>query len=345
MDIIELKQYIINNNKIQDILVFLDCHNIKNRGNYFSASFPDGDNPQAITIYSDNLTVITYTHNKVRGDIITLVQDIKQCDFVSALKFIHKSLNLQWKTNQRKKDKPKYNPLEIFTSKLKSKRKCNVNDIEIYDEDILTDFGDCIHKDYCNNRITEKIRREFNLSYDWQRQRTVIPWRNQNGIVGISGRTSNPLYKELDIPKFYSYQGFKKSQCVYGFCENYAYIQKAGYVVVYESEKSVLIRASLNDRTGVALGGCNISDTQVSMILSLNCEVIIALDNDQSKEHIEEICSKFSKFRPTYYIYDRWGLLEEKDSPADANNKTFEFLMKYKVKYDENEHKKYLKNK
>lgn len=332
MDVVELKQYIIDNDKTSDILTLLGCHHISDKGKYISCGRPKGDNPASITVYKDDLTVKQYTGEMVAGDIIALIMALKNIDFISAMKWVHNSLGIEWK-HTKKKEKPKYNPLDIFTSKLKSKHKCNVNDIEVYDENILTDFGDCIHKDYCNNRITENIRCEFGLYYDFQRQRTVIPWRNQNGIVGISGRTSNPLYKELDIPKFYSYQGFKKSQCVYGFCENYSYIQKAGYVVVYESEKSVLIRASLNDRTGVALGGCNISNEQVRQILSLNCKVIIALDKDQTKEHIKEICSKFSKFRPTYYIYDRWGLLEEKDSPADANNKIFNFLMKYKFKY------------
>ena len=92
---------------------------------------------------------------------------LKQINFISALKWVLKTLGLEW-GNKKTKDnsKPKYNPLDVFTSKLKSKRKCNVDDIEIYDEDILTDFGDCIHKDYCNNRITEKIRREFGLCYD-----------------------------------------------------------------------------------------------------------------------------------------------------------------------------------
>jgi DNA primase len=334
LEINELKQYIIDNQKIQDILVFLGCHSIKDKGSYFTCGHPLGDNPSSIVIYKDELTVVQYTREGTRGDLITLVMNIKNIDFISALKWTHKALGLQW-SNKKIKDnsKPKYNPLEIFTSKLQSKRKCNVDDIEIYDEDILTDFGDCIHKDYCNNRITERVRRDFGLCYDYKRQRTVIPWRNQNGIVGLSGRTSIPLYKELEIPKFWSYQGFQKNRCLYGFCENYAHIQKAGYVIIYEAEKSVLIRASLNDRTGVAIGSNNITDEQVRLILSLNCDVVVALDKDQSLEHIKDMCDKFSKYRATYYIWDKWNLLNEKDSPADTDNKTFNFLLKYKFKY------------
>ena len=338
IEITEVKQYIIDNNKVEDILTSLSCHHIKDKGKYFACARPEGDNPQSIVVYKDNLAVEMYTGQKIQGDIIALVMGLKQLDFVSALKWIHKTLNLEWNNKKvKKKVEQKYDPLSVFTSKLKSKHKCVVNDIDIYDEDILTDFGDCIHQDYCNGRITEKVRKEFGLCYDFQRKRTVIPWKNSNGIVGISGRTSIPLYKELDIPKFYSYQGFKKGKCVYGFCENYAHIQQAGYCVIFEAEKSVLIRASLNDRTGLAIGGSNITDEQVGQILSLNCDVIIALDKDQPTKYIKEICKKFSKYRNTYFIWDKWDLLGEKDSPADANNKTYNFLMKYKVKYKEME--------
>ena len=338
IDIKELKEYIINNDKIEAVLTALLCHHIKDKGEYYTCARPNGDNPQSIVVYKDNLTVNMYTGEKIQGDIIALTMGLKQLDFVSALKWLHKTLNLEWSNkNLKPKAESKYNPLDIFTSKLKSKHKCVVNDIDIYDEDILIDFGDCIHQDYCNGRITEKVRKEFGLCYDFQRKRTVIPWRNQNGIVGLSGRTSVPLYKELDIPKFWSYQGFKKGKCVYGFCENYAHIQQAGYCVLFEAEKSVLIRASLGDRTGLAIGGSNITDEQVGLILSLNCDVVVALDKDQSKEDIKEICKKFCKYRNVYFIWDKWNLLGDKDSPADANNKTYNFLMKYKIKYIEKE--------
>jgi hypothetical protein len=36
-------------------------------------------------------------------------------------------------------------------------------------------------------------------------------------------------------------------------------------------------------------------------------------------------------------------LLGEKDSPADVRNKIYNFLLKYKVKYDVKEHNQYIK--
>jgi DNA primase len=54
------------------------------------------------------------------------------------------------------------------------------------------------------------------------------------------------------------------------------------------------------------------------------------------------MCDKFYGIRPIYYIYDKYNLLKDKESPADANNKIFNYLFKYKVKYDEKERREYL---
>ena len=290
---------------------------------------------------------MTYTHNQTKGDIITLVQDIKNIDFLDAVKWLHNILGLTWIKNKKvKKETPKYNPLSIFTNHIKSKRQCNVNDIEIYDDTVIAEFADCVHRSWLKEGVTETVRKEFNLGYDFKKNRTIIPWKApySDGYVGIVGRTANPLYKELDIPKYWNYiSGFQKNKALYGFQENYKYIQEQGYCVVYEAEKSVLKRASLNDRTGLAVGSHTISDEQIKLILSLNVDVIIALDNDIDLNEVRYNCEKFWLYRNVYYIKDKWGIMEKKDSPADMKNKQYEFLLKYKIKYDDIEHQKYLR--
>lgn len=44
-------------------------------------------------------------------------------------------------------------------------------------------------------------------------------------------------------------------------------------------------------------------------------------------------------------MYDRWELLENgsKDSPADKENKIYNFMLKHRVVYDEKEHQLFLK--
>ena len=78
-------------------------------------------------------------------------------------------------------------------------------------------------------------------------------------------------------------------------------------------------------------------------MIGLNVDIIVALDKDIPIEEVRNICSKFYGIRNVSYIWDKWNLLSEKDSPADALNKIYQFLIKYKIKFDDKEHKEYLK--
>ena len=84
MTINELKEYIYNENKIEYILKQLNCHNIKfnQKHENYSASFPDGDNPQGINIrnnkylnYRSFSRGIDYEDNQ---DLISLVETTKK---------------------------------------------------------------------------------------------------------------------------------------------------------------------------------------------------------------------------------------------------------------------------
>jgi len=55
-------------------------------------------------------------------------------------------------------------------------------------------------------------------------------------------------------------------------------------------------------------------------------------------------CEQFYRIRKVSYIYDRFGLLGDKDSPADAKNKIYKYLFDHRVVYDECEHLEYLRS-
>ena len=73
-------------------------------------------------------------------------------------------------------------------------------------------------------------------------------------------------------------------------------------------------------------------------------EVIIAMDNDVPIEEVWNMCEKFYGLRKVSYIRDKWKLLGPKDSPADAPNKIYNFLFKWRIPYDESKHREYLKS-
>lgn len=354
MTISELKEYIYNENKIEYILEQLGCHEIKynSQRETFSAAHPDGDNPQGVNIrnnkhlnYRSFSRGVDYVDGK---DLISLIEDVKKINFINSIKLLHEILDLPFEF-KRKEEKPKkkYDPLDVFKKVLKCNRSIiNVDDIKVLDEEILNDYIPMLHIDWVRQGITERTRKKFGLAYSYKHKRVVIPMRYwQTGeILGFNQRTVVENYEEFGIKKYFITPTYPKLLNLYGLYENYDAIQKAGYVVVYESEKSVLKRDSLNDSTGVALSGHTLSQEQISILIGLNVDIIISMDKDISLDEVRHMCSKFYNIRNVYYTYDSYDLIGAKDSVADAPNKIFSFLMKYKIKYDAKEHDLYLKS-
>lgn len=351
MDTISLKKYIFENEKIEYVLDQIGCHNIKYHSNkdFFSCSNYNGDNPAAVNVKNNQyLNVTNWTRDKEfdgNSDVITLVQYNKGCSFIDAVKYLHSILGLEYKWSKpQKKAHPPVKLCDRFEKYKQKYYKNDVNDIQFLDEDLLNDYVPLLYIGWFHEGIMPWTAKKFGLAYSYKRKRVIVPMRYwlTGELLGINARTTVENYEEFGIKKYFLTPTYPKNTNLYGLYENYDSIQKAGYVVVYEAEKSVLKRDSLNDSTGVALSGHFISDEQVSILIGLNVDIIISMDKDVRIEQVWHICSKFYKIRNVYFTYDKWDVLGEKDSIADMSNKIHGFFMKHKFKYDAVEHKKYL---
>ena len=214
-------------------------------------------------------------------------------------------------------------------------------------EDILNDFVPYIHIDLFREGIIKRTIKKFGLGYSYRWRRTIFPIRYwlDGTLMGYNARSSIENCSEFGISKYFITPGMRKEINIYGLWENYKDIQKAGYIVIFEAEKSVLKRDSRMDPTGGAIEGHVLSDEQVRIILGIGVEeVIIAMDNDVPIEEVWNMCEKFYGLRKVSYIRDKWKLLGPKDSPADAPNKIYNFLFKWRIPYDESKHREYLKS-
>lgn len=335
------------------MLETLGCHNIKYNSfkNYYSAAQPDGDNPMGVVI--DNNTYLNYrSYSRGMGlddnttcDIIDLIEYCKKITFVKALKYLHQILKLPFINTQKKQitATERIDPLYIF--KQFDMPKTNVREIEYLNEDLMDYYVPLLYIGWLREGITQRTANKFGLAYSYKRKRVIIPIRDwlSGKLVGINQRTTIDNYEELGIKKYFITPHYQKSLNLYGLYENYDSIQKAGYVVVAESEKSVLKRDSLCDSTVVALSGHTISAEQIRILIGLNVEIIIALDNDIQLQEIRFICEKFYRIRPVSYIKDNYELLGEKDSPMDGENKIYKYLLEHRTKYDNTEHNLFLK--
>lgn len=342
----ELKEYIIENNCIEQILLSLECHDLCEYQSEWRAALPQGNNKTAICVKKDSLSIaIRSSEENKRGDIFTLIMTIKNISFGNANKYIHKVLGLNYSYSKNKKE-DKYDPLAIF-KKIKRQRYMIDKDIPIYDETCMKEYIDLPYIDWVREGVLTFACKRFNIGYSYDRKRIVIPERKWDGddneYIGISGRTTVANYELFDIPKFLKLSNtYPKGMNVYGLNENYKTIQEAGYCVVLEAQKSVLKRYSRKDGTAVAIGNCEFTEAQVRILISLNVEIVVALDEGIDIHHIRKECDKFYPIRKVSYIYDKWDLIEKgsKDSPADKQNKIYNFLLKHRVIYDESERRK-----
>lgn len=343
----ELKQYIIDNNCVPQILESLHCHDISEHLTEWRSALPNGRNKTAVCVKKENLSIaIRSSEIEKMGDIYTLVMELQHCNFSEANKFLHRVLGLKFTYKQCPAAKPKEDPLYFF-KKVKRSRSIVNEDMPVYDETCLKEYINLPHISWIREGIMPFVCERFHIGFSYDRKRIIIPWRNwcgeENDYLGIVGRTVIPNYDMLDIPKYFGIVPFQKGQTLYGLYENYKDIQEAGYVIVYESEKSVLKRCSRLDNTGVAIGSHILSERQVQILISLNVEIIIALDEGLDINLIRKECDKFYGIRKVSYVYDKWGLIPEgsKNSPADANNKICKFLFKHRILYDDYERGEY----
>lgn len=351
MTINELKEYIYENNKIEYILEEIGCHSITYHPtkDFFSCGNYNGDNKGAINVKNNEyLNVINWTREKEFGDnsdIITLVQYNKSMSFIESVKYLHKILELPFEFKKKEeKPKKKYDPLSVFKKVLRCNRRVvDVADIQILEDKLLNDFVPMLHISWLKQGITERTRKKFGLCYSYRYKRVVIPMRYwaTGELLGFNQRTVVENYEEFDIKKYYLTPTYPKQLNLYGLFENYDAIQKAGYVCVYEAEKSVLKRDSLGDSTGAALSGHSLSNEQTRILIGLNVEIVFCLDNDIPVEEVRHLCNKFNNIRKVSYVKDFIGILGAKDSPADARNKDFQFLFDNRIVYDREEQRKY----
>lgn len=85
---------------------------------------------------------------------------------------------------------------------------------------------------------------------------------------------------------------------------------------------------------------------QAKILISLNVDIIIAMDRGVALKEIRGICENFYGIRNVYYLYDAYDvILKDKESPADVDRVRFSALMQTKILYDNSEHNKYIKSK
>lgn len=266
-----------------------------------------------------------------------------------------KGVNLHKRRIGLTREKMKIDDLEFLKNHLYKPKKNNTTELPAYKECVLNVFDPVYPLDWYEEGINPQVAEYFDIRYCYSQNKAVIPHRDIKGsLVGIRARS----YNKWDVANGRKYmpitiQGityrYPMHFNLYGLYENQENIRRVRKVIIFESEKSVLLYASMygqENNIALALGGMNLSLYQRDLLLSLGVEeIIFCLDKEYSEEMYENKESKdykqmigyFKKLKKMvgYFINycsvsvvvcwdDRMGL---KDAPIDNGQEVFEELI------------------
>lgn len=331
MDVQRLKEHIINNDFVPQILECLKCHDIKDKGEYYQCANPDGDNLNAITVYKNSLHTIDYTRNieqKNISDIFNLVMFFQHCNFFQSLKYVCQCIGIDYYY-----DFNKNLPASLKLTKLLTEFSihndgdiCIEKPIEPISEHILSYYKPYLNDMFYQDNIDYQIQKMFEVGYDEETNRITIPIRDELGnLVGVKGRyfsTNMPDY----INKYLYIEPCAKGQILYGLNIAYDSIKQNNSVYVVESEKGVMQMFSGGYTNTVATCGKKITQIQVNKLSRICENIIFVYDKDVQIEELNHIADKFMNYLNIFAVIDKQNILSEKESPCD-NPKKFKTLI------------------
>ena len=324
MDVQFLKDKLLEENRIVDLLTELGCHHIKQSNHMVQCANPDGDNHTAICIYlNENLTTINYTRQMLPNgqtrttDIIDLVSFVRGCTFFQSLQWIC-SVN-GWDYYEEEPELPDSMQILHMLTKMNKESVTDDEDnspIKPIDPRILSYYLPVGNKMWEDDGISLATQYEFSVMYDPQSNRIVVPYFDTLGsLVGIKGRL---MKHELDDgeQKYIFLHKTNKSKHLFGLNKTMDMIARQGYCPIFESEKSVMI-AYEHGVGSVAVCGSKISKYQAGLLTRLNVPLMICFDKDKTEEEVNQQAEMFLEQVPLYYMLDKSGVLDEKESPVD----------------------------
>lgn len=280
-------------------------------------------------------------------DIISLIQQIRQCDFKQSVAYICNILHINsLDCMQNASIDPWQKELKRFLPNAEPDKV----DTPTYDKQVLDLFEPISHQFWLNDGINQTVMSRFNIGWYNRNAQITIPVFNTNGdLIGIHARNT----RKALVDKGLKYQPLKTLNCeykfptgqvLYGLYEQQESMQDNKQVILYEAPKSTL--QSISQGVNIpALGmfGWNCNKYRRNMLLEYNINsVIIALDKqyiqpngvefDIYRKQVKKIANLFKPYCDVYVLYDDKNLLGYKDSPIDKGKVVFDKLYEGRIK-------------
>ena len=293
--------------------------------------------------YKNNKSFFCYSCG-FKGDIFSLIQQVKDIKFREALDWVLEKLNLKpvlQKKNVQIDDWQK--DLKKFLPNYEEKQP-----IVKYDEEILKLFQGKFHKEWLDYGISQETMEKFKIGFYQRCNQITIPVYYENDLIGIRIRALDE--KDAQRGKYRPLQDLNKTiykfptnQVFYGWDQNSEKIMKSKTVWIVEAEKTVLKFDTWGCNKCLAVFGSNISREHINKLLQLNVnKVVLMMDSDfhtindeEYKIFINKMNKLVEKLKPYFKVelcYNNIGADAYKFSPTDYTLEDFKKIYKRKIK-------------
>ena len=288
-----------------------------------------GDNPSGCRIkLNDNLSATDFT-TSYNGDLFGLIATHTGLTYREVLKTITTMLGKKIEGNYQSEEKSLFDGFfDTLYIPYESEEEVT------YDESILDKYNNGYKwfKRFTDDGILPSSQVKFKIGFDEVSNRITIPHYNEHGeIIGVMGRIDLDS-DEMTNFKYLPLIPFPKHKYLYGLYQNKEYVKESKKVYIFEAEKSVMQCDSFGVYNTTALGGNQISITQVEQLLKLGVsEIVLCMDEgliiDAIKRDIQTIKSccfmRDIKIKVMIDKENKYLPKESKCSPSDKGKEIF----------------------
>lgn len=288
-------------------------------------------------------------------DVFELIQKIEDIeDLNKAVYFVVNFFNLQGKIEEADEDFSledwnlfrKYNKLDDI--EIASPAQMQLPQLD----NLIKYYPSPVFLDWVKEGINPEVCEYMGIKYDPVNGAILIPHYDiDNRLIGVRQRT---LVQEQEVWGKYRPARINGQLCnhplafnLYGLPQAKDNIKQLETAIVVEGEKSVLEYISyFGTKSDICVAVCGSSISKYQMQLLIDCgakEVVVGFDkdfkqwrekdkeNEQVTRKLEKIYEKFGNQVNISFLFDVYGLLEEKCSPLDCGREAFEYLWRHRV--------------
>lgn len=214
---------------------------------------------------------------------------------------------------------------------------------EIYQHEILSisEYAKYKHEpveEWLNEEIKQEVMDLFGVRVDVFQNRIVYPVYDIKGnLINIKGRTRNPNYKALKIPKYINYHSVGVMDYFQGLNITLPYITNSNEIIIFESIKSVMKAYGWGVKNCASAEKHTLTNEQVDLLIKLKVNIVFAYDSDvdYKDSDVRRSINKLKRITNVYVIQDKKQLLggkEAKNAPVDCGEDVWIELYKNKKK-------------